>query len=186
MNLHAQGHAFTRQAIPMTWDFGEVNPFSGSGGNFLGNLEYVAKAFQRIPASVPGAVYQLDAAAAPFTADRTLTATDPPYYDNIGYADLSDFFYVWLRQSLATVYPDLFSTLLTPKGPELVATPYRFGGDRKKADQHFERGLALAFGRIREHQAVDVGLIMGTNSVQRSLRLNASDFLRLRLHVVSA
>ena len=78
-----------------------------------------------------------------------LVSTDPPYYDNIGYADLSDFFYVWLRRSLKGIYPDLFSTLLTPKKQELVATPYRFGGGRKEAQTFFERGLGAAFERMR-------------------------------------
>ena len=81
---------------------------------------------------------------------RPLVATDPPYYDNIGYADLSDFFYVWLRRSLSGVYPDLFSTLLTPKTAELVATPYRFDGSKTRAEQHFEQGLRHAFDRMRD------------------------------------
>jgi putative DNA methylase len=77
-------------------------------------------------------------------------STDPPYYDNIGYADLSDFFYVWLRRSLGSVYPDLFGTVLTPKAAELIATPYRFDGNSAAAEAHFERGLGAAFARIRE------------------------------------
>jgi putative DNA methylase len=78
-----------------------------------------------------------------------IIATDPPYYDNIGYADLSDFFYVWLRHMVGRVYPDLFATLLTPKVQELVATPFRFNGSRDAADRHFEEGLARAFGLVR-------------------------------------
>ena len=78
-------------------------------------------------------------------SSTSLVCTDPPYYDNIGYADLSDFFYVWLRRSLGDVYPDLFSTLLTPKAQELVATPYRFDGDRRRADEFFEDGLRAVF-----------------------------------------
>jgi len=81
-----------------------------------------------------------------------MVATDPPYYDNIGYADLSDFFYVWLRHSLASVYPDLFVTLLTPKAEELVATPYRFGGDKNRAEQFFEDGFKRTFGGLRRIQ----------------------------------
>ena len=98
----------------------------------------------------PGVALQLDATAAIDGSIRPLISTDPPYYDNIGYADLSDFFYVWLRRSLRTVYPDLFSTLLTPKSQELIATPHRFGGSKKKAQAFFETGLGAAFSRMRE------------------------------------
>jgi len=79
----------------------------------------------------------------------SLISTDPPYYDNIGYADLSDFFYVWLRRSLGKIYPSLFSTLLVPKARELIATPYRFEGSKQKAQQFFEQGLGKAFASIR-------------------------------------
>jgi putative DNA methylase len=82
-----------------------------------------------------------------------VVSTDPPYYDNIGYADLSDFFYVWLRRSLREIYTDVTATMLTPKTEELVATPYRFGGSKKKAEEHFERGFIHAFTRIREQHA---------------------------------
>jgi putative DNA methylase len=85
-----------------------------------------------------------------------LISTDPPYYDNIGYADLSDFFYVWLRRSLHAIHPDLFRTVLTPKTEELIATPYRFGGDKRKAESHFETGLGRAFGRLREVTGQDL------------------------------
>jgi putative DNA methylase len=97
---------------------------------------------------LPGRTEQADANAAEFPQGAVFS-TDPPYYDNVGYADLSDFFYVWLRRSLGDVYPDLFGTLLTPKTAELVATPYRFAGDKAKADAHFERGLGGVFARMR-------------------------------------
>jgi putative DNA methylase len=89
-----------------------------------------------------------------------LIATDPPYYDNIGYADLADFFYIWLRRALGRIYPDLFSTLLTPKEHELVATPYRFGGSKEKAEQFFEHGLGQAFGRMRAAQSDEYPLTL--------------------------
>src|SRR5262249_55029348 len=92
------GHAFGRQALTMTWDFGEINPFSDSGGNFIGNLEFTAKALSLVPAIGVGSADQRDAAASD-VAGR-LVCTDPPYYDNIGYADLSDYFYIWLRRCL--------------------------------------------------------------------------------------
>ena len=144
------GHAFGRQALPMTWDFGEINPFSASGGNFVGNLGYTAEALAAVPADYPSTAVQADAAALRPRGFRVLVSTDPPYYDNIGYADLSDFFYVWLRRSIGPLYPELFGTVLTPKSAELVAAPYRFDGDQKKADTHFENGLGTVFSRMRE------------------------------------
>src|SRR5581483_7382231 len=92
--------------------------------------------------------------------ERPVVATDPPYYDNIGYADLSDFFYVWLRRSLVDVFPTLFSTLLTPKAEELVATPYRFGGDREQAERFFEEGLRQSFERMRDKHHADFPLTL--------------------------
>jgi putative DNA methylase len=142
-------HAFGRQAIPMTWDFGEVNPFSQSGGNFLGNVEYVAKGIQNLGGEA-AEVRQLDARY--IDGIDWMYSTDPPYYDNIGYADLSDFFYIWLRRALFPIYPQLFSTLLVPKAEELIATPYRFGGDREKAQEFFETGFALVMEKIRARQ----------------------------------
>jgi putative DNA methylase len=139
---------FARQAIPMVWDFAEASPFSDAGGNIAMFVERISDAIATSPRASPATVNQADAAVLPTTL-RPLVCTDPPYYDNIGYADLSDFFYVWLRRSLGSVYPDLFGTLLTPKAQELVATPYRFDGSKAKAEEHFERGLAAAFTRIR-------------------------------------
>lgn len=140
---------FARQAIPMTWDFVEANPFSDSSGNFLGQLSYVTRVLDECRSDLPAYSRQLDAAAAVEPVKQPVVSTDPPYYDNIGYADLSDFFYVWLRKCLSRVYPDLFSTLLVPKTQELVATPYRFGGDKEAAKEFFERGFRSAFSRLR-------------------------------------
>jgi putative DNA methylase len=141
--------AFARQAIPMSWDYPEVNPFAGAAGDFAVTLSSIAKVLQRLPTS--GRCTSVQANAMQIPADSPgMVSTDPPYYDNIGYADLSDFFYIWLRRSLRKVYPDLFSTLLVPKTQELVATPYRFGGNTKKAEEFFENGLGRAFVRMRE------------------------------------
>lgn len=93
---------------------------------------------------------QADATSIINGTERRLISTDPPYYDNVGYADLSDFFYVWLRRSLGNVFPDLFATLLTPKTPELIATPHRFDGDKQMAETFFEVGLHKAFNRMRD------------------------------------
>ncbi|MGH2506256.1 MAG: hypothetical protein ACRDHZ_02380, partial [Ktedonobacteraceae bacterium] len=141
-------NTFARQAIPMVWDFAEANPMSTSTGNFLGAIDWVADVIDACPCNAPGAVKQRDATTSNGLTN-ILISTDPPYYDNIGYADLSDFFYVWLRRSLAPVYPDLFQTMLVPKTPELVATPYRFGGSKSKAQAFFETGLEEAFRHMR-------------------------------------
>lgn len=135
----------------MTWDFAEGNPFSQSSGNFVDNIGFVAKVVDRLPASKSAVVRQANAEMA--IESSGVVSTDPPYYDNIGYADLADFFYVWLRRSLGSIYPDVTGTMLTPKTEELVATPYRFGGSKAKAEEHFERGFVRAFTRIREKQA---------------------------------
>ncbi|HJQ95127.1 MAG TPA: hypothetical protein VJ935_05395, partial [Acidimicrobiia bacterium] len=142
-------HAFGRQALPMVWDYAEPNFLGTSTGAASAAFELAADSIEQLPASVPALVRQRDATAAPNGEKSPLVCTDPPYYDNIGYADLSDFFYVWLRRSLKDVDPDLFSTLLTPKAEELVATPYRFEGSRKNAEEHFESGLSKAFAQLR-------------------------------------
>jgi len=141
-------HLFGRQAIPMAWDFAEASPFSDSGGNFEKNLAYVAKGIDLLPGSTSGSGQQIDAARNAASWDK-LVSTDPPYYDNIGYADLSDYFYVWLRRSLRSVFPDLFSTLAVPKAEELVATPYRHGS-KEKADVFFLDGMTQAMRRLAE------------------------------------
>lgn len=145
-------NTFARQAIPMVWDFAEANPFSDATGSFAGAVEWVAEVVENLPCSPPGKVRQLDATQSVNGVLNPVVSTDPPYYDNIGYADLSDFFYVWLRRSLGGTYPMLFSTLLTPKAQELVATPYRFNGDTEAARRFFETGLREAFAKIREAQ----------------------------------
>ena len=140
---------FGRQALPMTWDFVEGNPLSGSTGNFLGQVGYLTRVIDStVPAKPIGIVQQGDAQSQSITANK-LVSTDPPYYDNIGYADLSDFFYVWLRRSLKPVYPDLFGTLAVPKAEELVATPYRHGS-KEKAETFFLDGMTQAMHRLAE------------------------------------
>ena len=129
---------FLRQALPMTWDFAETNPFSSAGGTFGVNIEYLRKAVYRLPGSVVGRATQADATRG--RVQNHVISTDPPYYDNIGYADLSDFFYAWLRRSIKPVFPDLFSTLAVPKTEELVATPYRHGS-KAAAEAFFLDGM---------------------------------------------
>jgi putative DNA methylase len=134
----------------MAWDFAETNIFSDSTGNFNGAVDWVAQVIERSSCNTKGLVEQLDATVTDKYCSAIAISTDPPYYDNIGYADLSDFFYVWLRRSLSSIYPDLFSTLLVPKAQELVATPYRFGGNKQKAKAFFEEGLGKAFARMNQ------------------------------------
>jgi putative DNA methylase len=151
-------NTFARQAIPMVWDYAEANPFSDSTGNWRGAIAWVTKALQSVSRTAPpGRAIQRDAAAAVAASEVVLVSTDPPYYDNVPYADLSDFFYVWLRRTIGDVLPDLFSTLLTPKTQELVADTVRFGG-RDAAKVHFESGMREVFTAMRDKQHPDLPL----------------------------
>ncbi len=141
-------NTFARQAIPMVWDFAETNPLSSSAGNFIGGRDWIVSCVERVPATGEASVTQLSAADID-TDRKVLFSTDPPYYDNVPYADLSDFFYVWLRRSLQTIYPQLLGTVLVPKGEELIADPFRHGG-RDEARSFFERGMGAVFERMRE------------------------------------
>ena len=141
-------NTFARQAIPMTWDYAEGNVFSNSTGNFASLLEWIEKFLVEAPATGYGSSSQMDASSQDCTQHKVVS-TDPPYYDNIGYADLSDFFYVWLRRSLRPVFPDLFATLAVPKAEELVATPYRHG-NKEKAETFFLAGMGQAMRRLAE------------------------------------
>jgi len=132
---------FARQAIPMQWDYAESNPFNTSSGNFEDGLGLVAEALKRVP---PGKGQATQYNAQLDDWNGFVISTDPPYYDNVGYADLSDYFYVWLRRSIADLFPKLFATLLTPKAEELVANPYRHGG-AEGARRHFEKGFVNTF-----------------------------------------
>lgn len=142
------GHLFGRQAIPMAWDFAEANPFSNSGGNFLKNLDYVQKGVAFLPAVNESYALQNDAKTQSISIKKVIS-TDPPYYDNIGYADLSDYFYTWMRRTLRTVYPLLFATMAVPKDAELVATPYRHG-NKQNAEKFFLDGMTEAMHRLAE------------------------------------
>ncbi|MDM7995892.1 MAG: transposase, partial [Acidobacteriota bacterium] len=139
---------FARQALPMTWDYAEAPPFGNTSGNWLGGIEWISKALELFPMTGLGRTVQADAATQSVSSGK-LVSTDPPYYDNIGYADLSDFFYVWLRRSLRSVFPDLFATLAVPKAEELVATPYRHGS-KEKAETFFLDGMTQAMHRLAE------------------------------------
>ncbi|WP_294484710.1 DUF1156 domain-containing protein [uncultured Mailhella sp.] len=149
-------NAFSRQALPMTWDFAESNPLGEASGNFLSAVILVCKNFINFSANNLGHALQL-CANQQNTSINKIISTDPPYYDNIGYADLSDFFYIWLRRSLRKVFPSLYATMSVPKEEELVATPYRHGG-KEAAETFFLHGMTEAIRNlaIQAHPAFPV------------------------------
>lgn len=137
--MEALRNTFARQSLPMTWDFAEGNPFSDASGNFLSNVDWVQKTLEKFAPAAVGLERQHDAQTLEFPHGAVIS-TDPPYYDNIGYADLSDFFFCWMKPSIKSIYPDIFGILATPKSEELVATPYRHGG-KEAAEIFFLDGM---------------------------------------------
>jgi putative DNA methylase len=143
-------NTFARQAIPMTWDFAELNTLLGGTGSFQGAVDWTAESLEGTPIGLgSGYAKQHDASAQIDDLRDIIFSTDPPYFDNVPYSDLSDFFYVWLRRSLSPVYPSLLGTMLTPKSSELVADPFRHGG-KNEAGRFFEEGMRSCFSRMRE------------------------------------
>ena len=149
-------NTFGRQAIPMVWDYAEANPFCDSTGNWIAMVDWTVKALIKFPAIGRADSNQADAQTQSISQDKIIS-TDPPYYDNIGYADLSDFFYVWLRRNLRPLYPQLFAAMTVPKEEELVATPYRHGG-KEAAERFFLDGMTEAMHRlaVQAHPAFPV------------------------------
>jgi len=137
---------FGRQALPMVWDYSEANAFGGMAGDFTVSLKNMMRVLDGLPNGALACVTQADAQTQTISANK-LISTDPPYYDNIGYADLSDFFYVWLRRTLRPIFPDLYATLSTPKAEELVATPYRHGS-KQAAERFFMDGMTRALHNL--------------------------------------
>ena len=137
---------FGRQAIPMMWDYAEANPLSTQTGCFTGCIDWVTGAIQSFPLNGIGNAVQADAQTQSISNHKVIS-TDPPYYDNIGYADLSDFFYVWMRHNLRNIYTDILATMITPKAEELVATPYRHGG-KEAAEEFFMDGMTAAMHKL--------------------------------------
>jgi putative DNA methylase len=144
--MEALRNTFARQAIQMTWDFAEGNPFSESSGNFLSNVDWVARVIDLLAPSAAGFLSQHDAQTIVYPS-QVVISSDPPYYDNIEYSDLSDFFYVWLKRNCGPVFPEIFGFLSTPKSEELVATRYRHGG-QEEADRFFLDGMTKAIKRM--------------------------------------
>ncbi|MEK3662620.1 DUF1156 domain-containing protein [Paenibacillus sp. FSL F4-0236] len=142
-------NTFGRQAIPMTWDYAEANPFSSSTGNFLSGIDWAERVLEGLPINkTSGSVLQRNASNQNVSLGKVVS-TDPPYYDNIGYADLSDYFYIWLRRSLKDIFPSLFGTMVVPKAEELVATPYRHGS-KESADEFFMDGMTSALRNLSQ------------------------------------
>ncbi|GAA4368803.1 DUF1156 domain-containing protein [Hymenobacter saemangeumensis] len=168
---------FSRQAMPMVWDFAEANPFSASSGAWSVLVDGVYKAFDKsfayLGEVLPGIVTQADASK--LAATPVIFSTDPPYYDNIGYADLSDFFYIWLRRSLRDVAPRLFGGTLVPKEEELVATPYRHGS-KKRAEAFFLTGMTEVMHRMAEasHPAYPVTIYYAFKQSDTTVKGTAS------------
>jgi putative DNA methylase len=161
-------NTFSRHALPMTWDYAEGNPFSEASGNFDGGVGWITKVIDcSLPATGMGSVSQNDASIQDISNQKVIS-TDPPYYDNIGYADLSDFFYVWLRRSLRPIFPELFATLAVPKAEELVATPYRHG-NKEKAETFFLDGMTQAMHRltVQAHPAFPVTIYYAFKQSER-------------------
>lgn len=149
-------HTFGRQAIPMVWDFAECNPFSNSTGNWSGAVNWICSAMERFPIMPQESYAGQHDAQTDCGLRNVVISTDPPYYDNIGYADLSDYFYIWLRRSIRDIYPELFGTMLVPKAEELVATPYRFEGGMDEAKTFFEDGMSQTCQQLYKYSLEDV------------------------------
>ncbi len=139
----------------MTWDYAEANPFSHSSGCFDNMLKWVYESIQEFPKGEVGTVNQFDAQS-DCGLRNIMVSTDPPYYDNIGYADLSDYLYIWMRRSLRHTYPKLFSTMLVPKAEELIATPYRHDGNKAEAKEFFEDGMLQACQQMYKYARIDI------------------------------
>lgn len=154
--------AFGRQALPMVWDFAETNPFGGSTGDWLGQVKATIGGLEAIGGSEPARVHQGDARVAGSLLDdrKALVATDPPYFGQIGYADLSDYFYVWHRRALQKELPELYGTIATPKDDELVAIPYRHGGDGARAYDYYVEGFTETFRNLIRAQRPDLPMLV--------------------------
>lgn len=140
---------FGRQALPMVWDYAEANVFSSSTGNFSGAVEWVAKVLEFFSPNSTGHVVQKEAQELSDVPKGTVISTDPPYYDNINYADLSDYFYIWMKRTVGRIFPENFGTMQTPKASELVASPHRHGG-KTQAEKFFMTGMSRAMERIAD------------------------------------
>lgn len=149
------GSVFGRQAVPMVWDYAEGNPFCDRAGNIFNSFEIGARVIRSLPCGKVAEVSQWDAQRDCGLRDIVIS-TDPPYYDNISYADLSDFFYVWLRRALRGIYPELYGTMLTPKVEELIVSPTRQEGSQEKAKEFFEDGMLVTCRQLWQYAREDI------------------------------
>ena len=165
------GNTFKRQALPMTWDYAESNPFCSSSGSFHNLFERQLKAFAALGGTVPGVANQADACANPDVRYRVVS-TDPPYYDNIGYADLSDYFYVWLRRAASNFFPDLFATLAVPKAEELISASHRHGS-KVKAEKFFISGMKTALTNVasEKHPSIPLTIYYAFKQLETDLQV---------------
>jgi putative DNA methylase len=167
-------HVFGRQALPMVWDFAEINPLAGAAGDPSVSLSGIVRNLGSFRVDRAGVCVQGDAQTQSVTSGKVVS-TDPPYYDNIGYADLSDFFYVWLRRALQTTLPDMFASITAPKSDELVATPDRHGG-RELAESFFLNGMTQALGNIARqcHPAFPVSVYYAFKQAETDMDLGTA------------
>ena len=157
-----QGQTFGRYAMPITWDFSEINPFSNSTGDFLGGLDWIQRFLDHVLKIKNNCTPWISRQSSRHPTDQSVDAiiTDPPYYDAIPYADLSDFFYVWLRRSIGDQFPDVFSDSLTPKLDEMIQHSGRFGGSKGLAKAFYERGMAESFKEARDSLCEDARMVI--------------------------
>ena len=139
---------FGRQALPMVWDYAETNPLAGAAGDLVVSVNGINRTLRTLNTATYGEAIQANAQEQQISIGKVIS-TDPPYYDNIGYADLADYFYVWMRRSLKGIYPSLFGTIVVPKEEELVASPYRYGS-KEAAESFFLSGMSRAIGNMAE------------------------------------
>ncbi|MDR2142010.1 MAG: DUF1156 domain-containing protein [Deltaproteobacteria bacterium] len=149
------GNTFAKRSLPMIWNYAEGNPFSDSSGSIEVITKWIIESVKNFPASGAADIRLSDAQIPDNSLNNVVISTDPPYYDNIGYSDLSDFFYVWLRLSLRNIYESVFSRIMTPKIEELIASPFRFEGDKKKAKAFFESGMRQVFSNLSTYSSAD-------------------------------
>lgn len=154
-------NVFSRQAIAMTWDFAEAYPLSEIAASFDSSIGRIADVLLRIPCEGIGSLESANAVHRSYSGRSIIVSTDPPYYDNIGYADLSDFFYVWLKNSLTTIWPDLFGSITTPKQSELVATPYRFSDRRVPEEIASDLDLVAGWGALNARERAEAFFMHG-------------------------
>lgn len=142
-------NVFSRAAMPMIWDYAEGNPFADAGGSYANALSRTCEAIAALPAEGEGRTTVADCTM-PNNVRNAILSTELPFYDKASYADLSDFFYIWLRYGLGDLYPEYFQTEVTPKKEELTAFAYRWNGDRQQANAFYAEGMNLAFKNLYE------------------------------------